>query len=454
MKTCLLTVGVLLGMFTTAGSVQAQAQRKTTLTFIWHAGDRANLLLKISEEYTRQTGVEVKAILPPLSEEYHQRIADEFAGKGSAFDLCIFDSQSMSEFASQGHVVLLNDRLKGSEKVHAADFDPAALHRYAEYPEGSGNIYALPVNQDCMGLVYRRDLFEDSKEKAAFKQKYGYDLAVPQTYDQLRDIAEFFARPDANLHGIALYGSQDYDACTSVFNNILWSFGAELWDPKTARAEGYINSPSAARALEFYKSLFAYAPDGFVNAYVPEVNKAIQEGRVALGFQWYYYFDELAAQTAGTTHKLGFDALPGQKGEDGVLRRFVTIGGQGVSISQYSSNKDEAWRFLEWFMSPEQQWKWVQGGGKSGLKAILGDPKFLDASPTNKSFSVSMGLTRDYWHLPTYPQLLQVYQRYVHQAIAGELPPQRALDLCAQEHERILKTSASSGGEQRGGSRS
>ncbi len=442
MKSYLPVLSVLLGVFATGGSIQAQTQPKTTLTFIWHAGDRANLLLKISEEYTRQTGVEIKAILPPLSEEYHRRIADEFARKGSAFDLCIFDSQSMSEFASQGHVVRLNDRLKAGEKVRATDFDPAALHRYAEYPEGSGNIYALPINQDCMGLVYRRDLLDDPKEQAAFKQKYGYDLAVPRTYDQLRDIAEFFTRPDANLHGIALYGSQDYDACTSVFNNILWSFGAELWDPKTARVQGFVNSPSAVGALEFYKSLFAYAPDGSVNAYVPEVNKALQEGRAAMGFQWYYYFDELSAETAGTTHKLGFDALPSQKGKDGVLRRFVMVGGQGVAISRYSNNQDEAWKFLEWFMSPEQQWKWVRGGGKSGLAAILKDPRFLDAGPANRSFALSMSLTRDYWHLPAYPQLLQIYQRYVHQAITGELPPRKALDLCAQEHEKILRASS------------
>jgi multiple sugar transport system substrate-binding protein len=428
-------------------SGQAPAQRPTTVTFFWHAGDRAELLRRMAREYTRQTGVEIKAILPPLTDEYHQWIAEEFARKGSAFDLCMFDSQSMAEFASQGHIVLLNDRLKTSDRVRASDFDPAALRRYAEYPEGSGNLYALPVNQDCMGLVYRRDLFEDPQEKAAFRQKYGYDLAVPQTYDQLRDIAEFFTRPAANLHGIALYGSENYDACTSVFNNILWSFGGELWEgPRTAKVQGYLNSPQAVRALEFYRRLFASAPAGFGNAYVPEVNKALAEGRVALGFQWYYYFDELAAQTAGTTHKLGFDALPGQGGSDGVLRRFVMVGGQGVSISRYSQHQDEAWKFLEWFMSPAQQWRWVQGGGKSGLAAILKDPKFLEASPANRSFALSMSLTKDYWHLPAYPRLLRIYQHYVHQAITGELPAQKALDLCAQEHEEILKASSSPAG--------
>ena len=37
----------------------------------------------------------------------------------------------------------------------------------------------------------------------AFKAKYGYDLAVPKTYAQMRDIAEFFYRPDENRYGIA-----------------------------------------------------------------------------------------------------------------------------------------------------------------------------------------------------------------------------------------------------------
>jgi multiple sugar transport system substrate-binding protein len=432
------TLAALMVTVALAVSLPLNAQEKRTLTFVWHAGDRADLLLKLSQEYTRQTGVQIKAILPPLTHEYYQRIADEFARKGAAFDLCIFDSQSMSEFASQGHIVRLNDRLAGSQKVKAADFDPTALRMYAEYPDDSDNIYALPINQDCMGLVYRKDLLDDPKEKAAFKQKFGYELAVPETYDQLRDIAGFFTRPQDRLYGIALYGSADYDACTSAFNNIFWSFGADLWDPATGRAAGFINSPQAKRALEFYKGLFAFAPPGFQDAYVPEVNGAIEEGRVALGIQWYYYFREFAASAAGTTRQFAFAPLPGQKGTDGKIRRFVMVGGQGISINRYSPQQDEAWKFLEWLMSREQQWKWAEGGGKTGLAAILKDPKFLDAAPANRSFPVSMSMTKDYWHLPEYPQLLAVYQQRVHDAITGKLSPAAALDQCAAEHEKIL----------------
>ncbi len=440
MRNFLILCAVLAGLVTWTTIAGSKPNAKVTLTFIWHAGDRANLFQKIARQYTTETGVEIKAVLPPMTNEWYERIAGEFARKGAGFDLCIFDSQNMSEFASQGHVVRLNDWLKQSRKISAADFDPSPLKRYAEYPENSGNIYALPINQDCMGLVYRRDLFDDPKEKSAFKAKYGYELAVPETYDQLRDIAEFFTRPDRKLFGIGLYGSEDYDACTSAYLNLFWSFDAELWNPKTNKAQGYINSPEAKKALDFFKGLFVYAPPGFQNAYVPELNKAVKAGQVAMAIQWYYFFNELLADTASPA-RLGFASLPGEKDTDGKFHRFVMVGGQGVSISQYSAHKDEAWKFLEWFMSRAQQWKWVEGGGMTGVSAILKDPKFLEAAPPNKSFPVSMSMTKDYWHLPAYPQLLKSFQHYVHQAITGQLSADQALDACAAEQERILRAS-------------
>ena len=41
---------------------------------------------------------------------------------------------------------------------------------------------------------YREDLFADAGERQAFKAKHGYDLAAPQTYKQLLDVAKFFTR--------------------------------------------------------------------------------------------------------------------------------------------------------------------------------------------------------------------------------------------------------------------
>jgi multiple sugar transport system substrate-binding protein len=409
------------------------------LVFVWHSGGLGEKFEELAKEYTAITGVKVRADLVPYGPQWHDKIAAEFAAHGSGFDMAMFDSQSMSEFASGGHVVKLNDYIANSKLIKAEDFTPAALRQYGEYPEGSGNIYALPVNQDCMGLVYRKDLFEDPKEMEAFKAKYGYDLAVPETYDQLRDISEFFTRPDQNLYGLASYGSRDYDAVTSPFDGILWSYGGALWDPATKKAEGVINSPVAVEALQYYKDLFQFMPPGATGWFYDEVNNAVHTGIAAMAINWYYFFFVHADPKINPyADKMGYDVLPGQKGPDGEFRRGISVGGQGLSISAYSKNVEEAWKFLEWFMTTDIQWKWVEIGAQTGRVDVLTDPRYVTTKPWNATFPESMKYVQDYWHLIEYPQLLDIYQKYVSLAVSGEMDPKEALDAVAAEHQPIL----------------
>ncbi len=84
-----------------------------------------------------------------------------------------------------------------------------ALKYLAEYPTGSAHYYGAPAETDAMGWAYRKDWFEDPAEKAAFKKKFKKELAVPQTWDELKTIAEFFTRPDQKRYGdVAGHGTR------------------------------------------------------------------------------------------------------------------------------------------------------------------------------------------------------------------------------------------------------
>ncbi|GJM14985.1 MAG: ABC transporter substrate-binding protein [Thermodesulfobacteriota bacterium] len=418
--------------------LHAQDQSPKQLDIIWHEGSLGNLLSDLGEQYTKETGVFVNVDLVSW-DKWHDAIAVDFISESGKYDLVVFDSQSMSEFASEFDIVQLNSYLEKSKALKITDYDTESINKYSEYPEGSSDYYALPLNQDTMGLVYRKDLFEDASEKENFKNKYGYDLAAPQTYDQLKDIAEFFTRPDDNLYGIALFGSSDYDAVTSAFNNVLWSFGGELWDAKTNTAEGVINSENAVTALEFYKSLFAFAPPGATFWYYNELNDAIKNGKVAMGINWYYFFNSyLDPKDNDVSDKIAFAVLPGHKGADGKLNQYNSVGGQGISISKFSDNKDGAWAFLEWLMSEKVQWQWVNGGGQTGRTDILSSSKYKESTPFNAIFPVSMSRVKDYWHLVEYPRLLAVYQENTHKAVTGEITPKEALDITAKAQQKIL----------------
>ncbi len=411
------------------------------LVFVWHSGGLGEKFEELCQEYTALTGVKVRADLVPYGPQWHDKIAAEFAARGSGFDLAMFDSQSMSEFASGEHVVPLNDYIANSKLISIDDFSPAAIRQYGEYPEGSGNIYALPINQDAMGLVYRKDLFEDPAEMEAFKAKYGYDLAVPQTYLQLRDISEFFTRPDKNLYGLASYGSRDYDAVTSPLDGVLWSFGGELWDPATKQALGVINSDTNVKALEFYADLFKFMPPGAAGWFYDEVNNAVHTGIAAMAINWYYFFFVHADPKINPyADKMGYAVLPGMDDGTGKITRFSSVGGQGLSISAYSKNVEEAWKLLEWFMTKDIQWKWTEIGAQTGRMDILSDPKYKTTKPWNETFPDAMLTVKDYWHLVEYPELLDIFQKYASLVVSGEMGAKEALDAVAAEHQEILDT--------------
>src|SRR5438093_60590 len=66
----------------------------------------------------------------------------------------------------------------------------------------NGKIYGLVVDGDVLVTYYRKDLFEDPDNQAAFKAKYGHDLAPPKSYKEFGDIACFLtAKYQPSLYG-------------------------------------------------------------------------------------------------------------------------------------------------------------------------------------------------------------------------------------------------------------
>jgi len=66
-------------------------------------------------------------------------------------------------------------------------------------------------------LYYRKDLFENPEEKAAFQKKYNRELAPPTTWKEWLQTAEFFTRKQGDtLAGQKLdhpfYGAGEYGA--------------------------------------------------------------------------------------------------------------------------------------------------------------------------------------------------------------------------------------------------
>jgi len=410
----------------------------TELSILWAQWDPANYLQQVADMYFDETGIKVTVVQEPWG-SFYDRFSTEMAAKGDAWDMVVGDSQWLGQGATSGWYIDLTDFM--ASKGISDSVTEATLTYYGEYPTGSGTYYAFPTEGDADGWSYRKDLFENPDEMAAFKAEYGYDLAVPKTYAELKDIADFFTRPDAGLYGVAIYTQKDYDAITMGVENTMFSWGADWKDPATNAVMDIVNSPEAVESLQFYRDLYACCQyPGGSNAFFTETNDAMISGQAAMSMNYFAFFPALVNQGANPNFydKVGF--FPNPAGPTG--KQHAALGGQGMSVVAYISpeRQEAAKAFIEWFAKEDVQTEWAKLGGYTCNKNVLASQAFLDATPFNPAFATTMGFVMDFWNIPEYAQLLAVTQREFSKfVVEGTGTAQEAMDAIAAEHDKILK---------------
>ncbi len=415
-------------------TVSSAAIAADSLSIFWAEWDPATYLQELVLDFEKETGIKVTVETTPWG-DFQTKTFREFAAKGDSWDLVVGDSQWLGAGSTQGHYVDLTDWFlkKGVDKTMA----PATIAGYAEYPGGSGKYWAVPLEGDAVGWSYRKDWFEDPKEKAAFYKKYGYELGVPKTWHMLKDIAEFFHRPDKGRYGAAIYTQKDYDALTMGIENTLFSWGADLGDSNTYQVQGILNSKAGIDSLEFYKELYQFTPPDWGNVFFQKNNQAMTEGLVAMSMNYFAFFPALINPAVNKyAEVMGFFSNP--SGPYG--HRYSALGGQGISIITYSKKRDLAFKFLEWFIKDDVQKRWAELGGYTCNATVLKSEGFLNDTPYNRAFYESMFMVKDFWAVPEFAELLEVNQRNWHQyVVEGKGTAKEAMDNITKDWEVIFK---------------
>lgn len=432
--TALTLVAVVFGFAASYNPARAQVKE---LTIWWAQWAPADFLQTLVKDYETEKGIKVTVVQEPWG-SFYNKVAAEWAAKGSSYDMVVGDSQWIGQGVTQGHYVELTDYMKANGDL-AATVTPATLQYYGEYPVGSGKYYAFPMEGDANGWAYRKDLFEDPKEMADFKAKYGYDLAIPKTWKELVDIAKFFTRKDKGLYGAAIYTQKDYDAITMGFQNVFFSYGADWFDPATYKVDGFVNSAKAEAALEVYRDLYANtSPPGMSNAFFQESNDAFTSGQAAMAMNYFAFFPALANESTNKFAKTtGYFSNPA--GPDG--QRFAALGGQGVSVSSYVNDerKAAAFEFIKWFAEEKVQAKWGALGGFTCNINVLKTEDFLKVAPFNGAFAETMTFVKDFTNIPEFGKLLPISQENLHKYIvSGEGSAKASLQAIAEGFTEVL----------------
>lgn len=422
-------------MMTSCGPTDAP-ETTPTLRIWWAQWAPADGLSELGTRFADETGIQVQVHQIPWS-AYQDQVFLNFGNRQTDFDIVVGDSQWIGRGASRNLYLDLTEWLPTAIDIDT--IHPRAARYLCEYPAGSARFYAAPCETDAIGMIYRKDWFEDPKERSAFEDRFGRPLNPPETWAEFREVASHFYRPDQKRYGCALPTGRGYDSLTMGFQMILWAFGAN-WE-EDQRVQGVLDTPAAAQALEFFIDLLQFAPPDASNLDYGQALEMFTNGSTAMALNYFAFFPGIVSQFGDN---VGFAQVPGRKG-----RRHVSLGGQGFSISTKTSpeRQERAKKFIAWFLQRDIQEAWItKDAGFTAHTDILKSETFATASPYNKAFAQSLDHVKDFWNVPVFNELLSVAQQHLGEALDGVKAPEKALSQIAVSHERILAEWRAAGG--------
>jgi multiple sugar transport system substrate-binding protein len=370
---------------------------------------------------------------------FADRMLNELNSGGKLCDLMIGDSQWIGGAAENGQYVKMNDFFKANG-ISMEDFIPATVTGYAEWPKNTPNYWALPAYADVVGWTYRKDWFSKPALKTEFKKKFGYDLGIPKSQEQLKDIATFFQGRMVNgkkVYGAAIYTERGSEGITMGVTNALYNYGFKYQNPnKPYDLDGFVNSADAVKGLEFYKELYdCCTPPGSSDWYMSQNIDAYKSGQVAMQMNFAFIWPGVNGDPNVGGERTGYFANP--PGPNG---HFAQLGGQGISVVANTDEKAAALDYIKWFAQPKTQAKWTEMGGASAMRSVVEDPAFPTKEPYNQAFLNSMAIVKDFYAEPSYASLLLAMQKRVHNyVIAGKGTAKEALDGLVKDWVEVFK---------------
>ncbi|MDH4135949.1 MAG: extracellular solute-binding protein, partial [Anaerolineae bacterium] len=344
-------------------------EEKVTITWATIAGFYTDWAEEVAKEFEAKTGYDVEVVDIDFSQLYEKQVI-EMVGKTGAYDIITYDVGWKAEFANSGYLLPLDDYIAASdpEEIQFEDIHPALIEGSCRW---KGQVWGLPFYTFTMGYFYRCDLFEDPGEMAAFEANYGYPLDVPQTYEQMADIAEFFHRQpgdtlkgetiDEEFYGIGLMAGR-FPHVQDEMMSIAWT-----WDQDLIKDDGTpgTTEPKFLDAVHLYvDELLPHAPPGALTSAYDEVVGQMRQG--------------LIAQTAA----FYLDQWPNMvKTEDCAATSpgaHTWVGALTLAMTADGKHPDQTWEFLKWITGPEAQRKFAEGGGSTCRVSILTDEEFLE----------------------------------------------------------------------------
>ncbi|MCA0251285.1 MAG: sugar ABC transporter substrate-binding protein [Actinobacteria bacterium] len=247
----------------------------SALTVVVEGGGKAELQ-PVADLYKSEKGIDVTLVELPYAGLY-DRISSELQAGSPSFDIAALDAIWLTAFGPG---------LAPLDDLFTDDVQADLFGGLVSEAKVGDSFVGMPVWTNSEILFYRTDLFSDDANKKEFEEKYGYPLAAPTTWEQYRDVAEFFTRDTDGDGTVDLYGTDVKGAVETEWLATVSQAGEKqmVLDPATGAVT--IDSAAHKEALDFYVSLLPYAPSGAAQLDWAGAQNLFYQGNLAMMRFW------------------------------------------------------------------------------------------------------------------------------------------------------------------------
>lgn len=383
-------------------------------------------------EWEEATGAKVDIISKKSHFEIDKEIKSDMAAGTTGW--CVGSNHSSFAPQYEGLYADLNDLI-------SADVVAGFVQGNIGASTIGGELLMLPRAQfDVSVLYYLKSNYEDADKAAAFKAEYGYDLAVPETWDQVKDQSIFFADPP-NFYGTQYAGKDE--AIVGRFYEMVVAEGGNYLDENK---KPIFNSDAGQRALQWFVDLYeAKAVPAGTTSYVwDDLGQGFASGTVALNLDWPgwagFFNDPASSKAAGN---VGVAVQP-----MGSVTRTGWSGHHGFSVTNDCENKEAAASLVNFLTSEESQLAESAGGSLPTRTAVweanvaaaqAGDDAFraeaLAAFAEGAKYAFAVP------PIPEWGESTNIVFPELQAAIVGDKTVKEALDDAAEAVDELMRES-------------
>jgi len=418
---------ILLLVLITLTIILGCAKKESQLVFaVGGAPSEVDYWEKLINDFEETSKIKVNLLRQPTdTDQRRQSLVIPLKARKNNPDVFLMDVAWVGQFSASGWVLPLDSFIQRDQfdlpKIFASVVKEADTYK--------GKIVALPVYIDSGLLYYRKDLLE----------KYGF--SVPETWSELVDYSTKVQQKEREnnpqFYGFVWQGAQ-YEGLICNFVEFISSNGGRIIDEDGTIV---LNSKENTQALQFMADLInkyqISPPNTFTEMKEEEVRTYFENGNALFERNWPYAWNLHQSDQSPVKGKVGLAVLP--KFEGG--QNAATLGGWHIGISNYSDNKEEAWKLVSYILSYDTQKKLALNlGWNPGRRDIYDDSEVKEKMPQMEVLKKAFEHTVARPNIPAYTQVSEILQKYVNSAISGKLESDKALEQAEEETETIIRT--------------